>query len=38
MMARLEGALVICAGTGEDALFARTLKSLRTSLLAPRED
>jgi AcrR family transcriptional regulator len=38
MMASLEGALVICAGTGDAAIFARTLRSLSASLLAPRED
>jgi TetR/AcrR family transcriptional repressor of lmrAB and yxaGH operons len=37
MLVRLEGALVICAGTGDAAIFARTLKALGTSLLAPRE-
>jgi TetR/AcrR family transcriptional regulator, lmrAB and yxaGH operons repressor len=30
---RIEGALVVCAGTGDSALFARTLKDLRSSLL-----
>jgi AcrR family transcriptional regulator len=32
---RVEGALVVCAGTDDHGLFARTLKDLRTSLLAP---
>ena len=31
---RVEGALVVCAGTGDYAVFARTLKDLRRSVLA----
>jgi AcrR family transcriptional regulator len=34
MVVRLEGALVMCAGTGDHAVFARTLESIRRSLLA----
>jgi TetR/AcrR family transcriptional regulator, lmrAB and yxaGH operons repressor len=30
---RIEGALIVCAGTGDAAVFARTLKDLRSSLL-----
>jgi TetR/AcrR family transcriptional repressor of lmrAB and yxaGH operons len=30
---RIEGALIVCAGTGDSAVFARTLKDLRSSLL-----
>ena len=30
---RIEGALIVCAGTGDYAVFARTLKDLRSSLL-----
>jgi len=30
---RIEGALILCAGTGDYAVFARTLKDLRSSLL-----
>src|SRR5262249_32600433 len=32
---RVEGALIVCAGTDDYALFARTLKELRASVLAP---
>ena len=32
---RVEGALVMCAGTRDYGIWARTLKSLRSSLLAP---
>jgi TetR/AcrR family transcriptional repressor of lmrAB and yxaGH operons len=34
MVMRIEGALVVCAGTGETKFFARTLADLRTSVLA----
>jgi hypothetical protein len=32
---RIEGALIVCAGTGDTGVFARTLKDLRASTLAP---
>jgi hypothetical protein len=32
---RIEGALIVCAGTDDFGVFARTIKSLRTSVLAP---
>ena len=32
---RIQGALVVCAGTADLAPFARTIRELRTSLLAP---
>jgi TetR/AcrR family transcriptional regulator, lmrAB and yxaGH operons repressor len=32
---RVEGALVVCAGTDDYGVFARTLKDLRGSVLAP---
>lgn len=32
---RVEGALIVCAGTGDYDVFARTIKDLRTSVLAP---
>lgn len=32
---RVEGALVVCAGTDDYGVFARTLKDLRSSVLAP---
>ena len=32
---RVEGALVVCAGTDDYRVFARTLKDLRSSVLAP---
>ena len=32
---RVEGALVLCAGTDDYGVFARTLKDLRSSILAP---
>jgi TetR/AcrR family transcriptional regulator, lmrAB and yxaGH operons repressor len=35
LVVRVEGALVVCAGTGDPSLFQRTLKELRTSLLTP---
>ncbi|GAC1368979.1 MAG: TetR/AcrR family transcriptional regulator [Polyangiales bacterium] len=34
LVVRVEGALVVCAGTGDPRVFARTLEDLRTSLLA----
>jgi AcrR family transcriptional regulator len=30
---RIEGALIVCAGTGDSAVFARTIKDLKLSLL-----
>jgi AcrR family transcriptional regulator len=35
MVVRVEGALVVCAGTGDCGVFERTLRNLRTSLLGP---
>jgi len=32
---RVEGALVVCAGTDDYGVFARTIKDLRASVLAP---
>jgi AcrR family transcriptional regulator len=32
---RIEGALIVCAGTDDCGVFARTIKDLRTSVLAP---
>lgn len=32
---RIEGALIVCAGTNDYDTFARTIKRLRTSVLAP---
>jgi len=32
---RIEGALILCEGTGDYAVFERTIKDLRTSVLAP---
>lgn len=32
---RIEGALVVCAGQDDVGVFARTIKELRTSVLAP---
>jgi TetR/AcrR family transcriptional regulator, lmrAB and yxaGH operons repressor len=37
LVMRVEGALVVCAGTGETAYFARTLRALRTLLRSPPE-
>ena len=34
LVVRIEGALVVCAGTGDPSLFERTLKQLRASVLA----
>jgi AcrR family transcriptional regulator len=35
LVVRVEGALIVGAGTGDHGLFARTLKDLRSSVLAP---
>jgi len=35
LVVRIEGALVVCAGTGDTSVFARTLKDLQHSVLAP---
>jgi AcrR family transcriptional regulator len=35
LVARIEGALVICAGTGGTSVFKRTMRDLRESTLAP---
>ncbi len=35
LVVRIEGALVVCAGTGNTAVFARTIRELRESVLAP---
>jgi AcrR family transcriptional regulator len=35
LVVRVEGALVVCAGTGDLQVFDRTIRSLRRSLLAP---
>jgi TetR/AcrR family transcriptional repressor of lmrAB and yxaGH operons len=35
LVVRIEGALVVCAGTGDTGVFARTLRDLRDSVLAP---
>jgi AcrR family transcriptional regulator len=35
LVARIEGVLVVCAGTGQTSVFARTLRDLRESVLAP---
>jgi hypothetical protein len=32
---RIEGALVVCAGTDDHSVFTRTIKDLRASVLAP---
>jgi TetR/AcrR family transcriptional repressor of lmrAB and yxaGH operons len=32
---RIQGALVVCAGTGDLSAFARTIRDLRSSVLAP---
>jgi TetR/AcrR family transcriptional regulator, lmrAB and yxaGH operons repressor len=34
LVVRIEGALIVCAGTGDTAVFARTIKDLRSSVLA----
>ena len=35
LVVRIEGALVVCAGTGDTKLFARTIDDLRGSLFLP---
>lgn len=35
LVVRIEGALVVCAGTDDTSVFARTIRDLRDSLLAP---
>lgn len=35
LVVRIEGALVVCAGTGNTEVFARTIRELRQSVLAP---
>ena len=35
LVVRIEGALVLCAGTGNTSVFARTIRDLRESVLAP---
>ena len=35
LVVRIEGALVVCAGTGSTAVFARAIRDLRESVLAP---
>jgi TetR/AcrR family transcriptional regulator, lmrAB and yxaGH operons repressor len=35
LVVRIEGALVLCAGTGNTGVFARTIRDLRESVLAP---
>ena len=35
LVVRIEGALVVCAGTGNTSIFARTIRDLRQSVLAP---
>ena len=35
LVIRIEGALVVCAGTGDTSVFARTLRDLRVTVLAP---
>src|SRR5262245_15587576 len=35
LVVRIEGALVLCAGTGDADVFTRTIRDLRESLLAP---
>lgn len=34
---RVEGALIVCAGTDDYGVFARTIKDLRASVLAPAD-
>jgi TetR/AcrR family transcriptional regulator, lmrAB and yxaGH operons repressor len=34
VVVRVEGALVVCAGTGDTSIFARTIRELRESTLA----
>jgi hypothetical protein len=35
LVVRIEGALVVCAGTGDTSVFARTIHDLREGVLAP---
>jgi AcrR family transcriptional regulator len=35
LVVRIEGALVVCAGTGDVGVFARAIRDLRESVLAP---
>ena len=35
LVVRIEGALVVCAGTGDASVFARVIRDLRESVLAP---
>lgn len=35
---RIEGALILCEGTGDYAVFGRTIKDLRTSVPTPSRD
>ena len=35
LVVRIEGALVVCAGTGNTSVFARVIRDLRESVLAP---
>ena len=35
LVVRIEGALVVCAGTGSTDVFARAIRDLRVSVLAP---
>jgi AcrR family transcriptional regulator len=35
LVVRIEGALVLCASTGNTAIFTRTIRDLRDSVLAP---
>jgi AcrR family transcriptional regulator len=36
LVVRIEGALIVCAGTGDTKVFERTIAQLRASVLAPR--
>ena len=36
LVVRIEGALIVCAGTDDCSVFARTIKDLRASVLAPK--
>jgi len=35
LVVRIEGALIVCAGTGDCGVFARTIRDLRSALLKP---
>jgi AcrR family transcriptional regulator len=35
LVVRIEGALVVCAGTGDTSIFVRTIRDLRETVLAP---